>query len=334
MPTDFTSWPNRRQVAALKAVALQALSRFGMVDAQVSLLNHGFNTTFKVVHSGRKYAMRLNLNSMKDHNGVLAEIEILRFLASKGFPVPNPVAATDRTFVISEPFELLGRAIDVVLMTWLPGSIVADSPTPSKWYSAGALMAQLHEATAAWMPTPPATLPRVDSCLMDAPFRLDTTEHLAITPVIRELSARLVAQVNDIFARLRITEKTQFIHTDMHGSNLMSNRGAISVFDFDDAGIGFRIQDLANATFYIRDEPALEQALFDGYASVTPLPHFSSMDFEALLAARTVLLINDLIQTTNSDDFAIIPEYAKKVQWRLENFFETGRFLLAPKTVS
>ena len=74
MPTDFTSWPNRRQVAALKAVALQALSRFGMVDAQVSLLNHGFNTTFKVVHSGSKYAMRLNLNSMKDHNWVLAEI--------------------------------------------------------------------------------------------------------------------------------------------------------------------------------------------------------------------------------------------------------------------
>lgn len=313
----------------LKELAIPLLRTWGKADAEISLLNHGFNTTFKVVHAGQKYALRINLNSVKAHEGVLAETQIMGFLANQGLPVPRLVPLVSGELVAQTYIEPMGKLTDAVLYEWLPGSLISDSPTEAKWHEAGKLMARLHKVTSGWRPELPASLPRVDDALMGVDFRVASSNHPAITAELCELASGVVFDVNQVFARLQESGEPRFIHTDMHGHNLMSNRGKISVFDFDDAGFGFEVQDLVNSIFYVRDQPRFETALLNGYSEVANLPTVKETDFELLVAARTVLLLNDLLANNNPDFAKIIPEYAKKVLWRLRNLRDTGRFLLA-----
>jgi Ser/Thr protein kinase RdoA (MazF antagonist) len=316
----------RRQVALLRELAHPLLKSYGMRDAQISLLNHGFNTTFRVDSKGKKFALRINMNSVKSHEGVLAEVQLVRFLAEQGFPCPKPLALKSGEFVGRVFVEPFGREVDAVLYDWLPGSMLADKPTEPKWFEAGRLMAELHGLTKNWQPTSPADLPQVDGALMGVEFRIGKSQHEAITDELRELSADLITQIDVFFSKQRRKYAPRLIHTDMHGENLMSNRGKISVFDFDDAGMGYEIQDLANSVFYMRDEPKFEVALREGYQSVAALPEATELEFEQLLAARTVLLLNDLLNTKNAELYAFIPEYAGKVLWRLQNLRDTGRY--------
>ncbi len=319
----------RRQVALLKGLAGPLLASYGMRGAELSLLNHGFNTSFKVIHKGKKFALRINMNSVKSHEGVLAEVQLVRFLAERGFPCPRPVALNSGEFVGRVFVEPLGGEVDAVLFEWLPGSALADKPSEAKWFEAGRLMAELHGHTKNWQPKAPAALPEVDDALMGAEFRIGTSTHEAITDELRELSADLIAQTDKFFKKQREQRPPRLVHTDMHGYNLMSNRGKISVFDFDDAGMGYEVQDLANSVFYMRDEPKFESALRDGYGSAATLPASTELEFEQLLAARTVLLLNDLLNSKNAEFYALVPEYSGKVLWRLKNLRDTGRFELA-----
>ncbi len=268
------------------------------------------------------------MNSLNDHAGVLAETQWLNYLAERDFAAPKPIRRLDGEFVSQVFVEPLGKSVDAVLYSWLPGSLVADAPTVQKWLGVGELMARLHIESKDFKATAPAILPRVDDALMKSVFVIPTHEHPSMTDELRELASWTLDRCNQILAT--VDGELQPIHTDMHGHNIMSNRGKLSVFDFDDAGIGYPIQDLANATFYLRDEPAFEDALKQGYSTVAELPQMAATDFDGLACARSVLILNDLLDTTNAENLAIVPSYSQKVLWRLKNYRDTGRFALAP----
>jgi Ser/Thr protein kinase RdoA (MazF antagonist) len=99
-------------------------------------------------------------------------------------------------------------------------------------------------------------------------------------------------------------------------------RGKLSVFDFDDSGIGLPTQDLAVGTYYGR--PDHVDALFHGYVSVRPLPEYSTDDFETLVVHRNLLLLNDLLVTTNAEHRAIIPNSILNTVVKLRTFLDTG----------
>ena len=88
----------------------------------------------------------------------------------------------------------------------------------------------------------------------------------------------------------------------------MWHAGELSVFDFDDSGIGLPIQDLATALYYL-DTPEQDEALLAGYKSVAALPKHTEGQLKDLLLQRRIILLNYLFETTNSDHRAMIPEY-------------------------
>ena len=72
------------------------------------------------------------------------------------------------------------------------------------------------------------------------------------------------------------------IHADVLRENVFVNEGSLTLIDFDDAGYGFRLFDIATALIKNRREPhyeALKSALLSGYQSLRPL---SPRDLEAL----------------------------------------------------
>lgn len=64
------------------------------------------------------------------------------------------------------------------------------------------------------------------------------------------------------------------IHADLVRENVLISGNAISMIDFDDAGFGFRMLDIATALFKNRDEAnfvELQRTLIDGYLEVRPV---------------------------------------------------------------
>lgn len=329
MQAQLSDLSARKQVALLRPLVTDLLHHYSLAGAEIHLLLHSFNTTFKIVHQGRKFALRVNMNSFHDHAAVLAEVQWLVQLRAQGFPAASPVAGIDGSFVTQVQIPGFEKIHDAVLFEWLPGSVVADAPSNSKWFEAGRLMAELHQISKDWSPAAPARFPMVDDALMASDFNLPTTNNQSISDQLREAATAQISQSTHALANFGKNHALQPIHTDMHGHNIMSNRGRLTVFDFDDSGLGHAVQDLANAIFYIRDEPTFEEALLAGYSSVGPLPNFAEADFEGLLVSRTILLLNDLLTSSNAELYGLIPEYSKKVLWRIQNYRDTGRFLLS-----
>ena len=102
----------------------------------------------------------------------------------------------------------------------------------------------------------------------------------------------------------------------------------MTILDFDEAGIGFPLQDLAISIFYLRKDGEQEKQLLTGYVSVTPLPEFDPAELELLIASRELVLLNNLLGIATADDLTRLSEYLEKVEQRLKHFLDTGEFVL------
>ncbi len=80
----------------------------------------------------------------------------------------------------------------------------------------------------------------------------------------------------------------------------------VSVFDFDDSGIGLPIQDLGISLSYLPPgEP--RTILLDGYRDIAPLPEHREGDLEILIAQRKIQLVNYIAGSQNPAHRAYLP---------------------------
>ncbi|HYN29545.1 MAG TPA: phosphotransferase [Dermatophilaceae bacterium] len=138
------------------------------------------------------------------------------------------------------------------------------------------------------------------------------------------------------FAEVYAGARPVVLHADLHGENLKWHGGRLAVFDFDDCGLGVPALDLAIATFYLRDgRPEVEQALLAGYArtgGTEPAPRLgvTPAQFEAMVAARQLLLANCLLTSSTADLRGEAEGYLAVTAERLRRYLRTGRFALSP----
>ena len=322
---EFVALSKRAQVSRMRSVALEATRDFPLSVDRLTLLEHGFNTTFRVdTTDGRKLAMRINVNSRRSSANIAAETQWLDALArDTDLTVPVPLRTVDGRLTTTVYSPDLGRNLSVTVFSWLNGRDLGEAPTLEKSHAAGVAMAKLHDHAATWRPTNGAEFSVFDDPFWTFPDRL-TPENLGIEgkdfSVIRTMVERSAKTINRLFA----AGVPQPIHTDLHNWNMKWYRGRLSVFDFDDSGIGLPVQDLAVATYYRRPQHEHVDALRQGYASVRNLPDASTDDFETLVAHRNLLLLNDLLVTTNAEHRKIIPNFTRNTATKLRNFLDTG----------
>ena len=129
------------------------------------------------------------------------------------------------------------------------------------------------------------------------------------------------------FDEVYAAQRPVVLHADLHGGNLKWHGGRLAVFDLDDAGFGVPALDLAISTFYLRAaDPSVEAALRHGYAGVRDLPDVSAEQFEALVAARQLLLANSLLASSTASLRAEATDYLDVTVARLHGWMSTGRF--------
>ena len=324
---EFIERSSRAQVARLRVTALETLRRYPITVQGLKLLNHGFNTTFGVTtKAGEKFALRLNVNSRRSREQIGAEMAWLDALSrDTDLNLPTPQRDKDGQLITKIHSPDLERTIPAALFSWLPGKDLGDAATPAQWREVGRAAAKLHAHALNWTLPAGTALSSLEYPLMDSPNNLQAEHELLIferREIVDAAWQKVSAALNAVFAK----DKPRVLHADLHNWNLKWARGKLYVFDFDDSGIGVPMQDLAIAAYYLRDRDDLEAALLEGYSSVTPLPEYTNAEYEAVVAGRNLVLVNDLFTSSTAEFRAMLPRYTANSVTKLRQYLETGSF--------
>src|SRR6478752_2634801 len=335
MVKPFADVTTRTQVARLRVLANKALPEWGLADASLRLLNHGYNTTFRVdAIDGRRFALRVNTQPHKTAahlQGEVAWLEALSRETDLRVPTPQRTHTGALSALVESPDH--SRRLPVVLFSWLDGRNLGTHWSREQARAAGALMATLHDHAERWKMPTGAAFSDFRSVLTDLPNRLGDHPALdaASSVVLERARARAQALQDEVF----VANPSMPLHADLHGGNLKWQQDGVStstapsalrVFDFDDAGYGPPGLDLAITAYYLRDASDTEAALRDGYASVRALLPVTDEQFAGMVAGRNLLLVNDVIEQPNADLRAIVPRYVANSVLRLRNWLETGQY--------
>ncbi|MFL6176659.1 MAG: phosphotransferase enzyme family protein [Ornithinibacter sp.] len=330
MERVYAELDEAEQVEVLRRVALDAAEAFGFGVRDLTLVLHGFNTTFALdTDDGRRLALRVNTNSQSTPAHIAAQQSWLHALATEtDVLVPDPVAAPGGGWHVAVECPIWGGPLNATVASWLDGDDVGRCDAEQAQVL-GRTMAALHDHAEGFSLPPGAHLTVFDEPLCHDPNRLEGTvpmprEH---AEVVGDSLALCRRRFDEVYAGRRPI----VLHGDLHGGNLKWHAGRLGVFDLDDAGFGVPALDLAISTFYLRDgEPAVEEALRQGYAEVRALPDVSDEQFEALVAARQLLLANSLLLSSTASLREEATAYLDVTVERLSGWLHTGRFERSP----
>ena len=135
----------------------------------------------------------------------------------------------------------------------------------------GTLAARLHNQAERWTPPPGFTRHAwdTDGLVGEQPFWGRFWELAALTASQRSLLERARSRVRSELSRLERSPRNYgLIHADFAPENLMVDGTRIRLLDFDDAGYGWHLFEIATSLYFHIGQPyfaAIERAVLDGY---------------------------------------------------------------------
>ena len=321
--SSYANLDTNAQVDLLTAHAGEVLKHYELGEInEIESINHEYNSTFSVkCLDGSRYALRININSQRSKTNALAELEFINHLkANTNLNFASPIVNKTGDFFTVLANELMGKPILSVLFSWLEGEELGDEPTDEQLFALGAAMAKMHDSAAGFELSAGAELPNLRDVLWLTEDLL-TTDLSQLSSEDQVLVRAALDQIDGVVDSLFARDSARVIHADLHGWNLMWHDGALSVFDFDDCGVGLPIQDLYTALYYL-DTAEQDAALKAGYASVREIPQHSEFEAKALLLQRRIILLNYLFETSTPEHREILPKYTVETMRRINEFLE------------
>lgn len=297
---------------AFRPAAEAALGRFAVVPRAVTLVNRTENVTYRVDdEAGDAWVLRLHRPGYHTRAELEAERVWLAALARAGVAVPEPLTAADGSAYVTVDVAadagagMPAHTRHVGLTRWIPGQVLADlihaSGDPAQiagWYHRlGATLGRLHRLASAWTPPPGFTRHRFDAdgLLGEQPFWGRFWENPALSPAQRQLLDRARHRLRgELDTRGRDPSRFSMIHADLHPGNVVVDGDRIAVIDFDDAGFGHHLYDLAVALGRPGAEPlpaAVWEAALAGYRTEHLLSDEEAAEIPRFELLRSLALI-------------------------------------------
>lgn len=323
----YADLSRRSQIRRMHAAARLALGDYGLQDADLRVVNHDFNTTFRVTAAdGTRAALRINVNSQFGPEAIDAEAEWVRAIAAEtDVHVPAPIPTRDGRSATRTSCAGIDRPLGAVLYRWIDGPNLGE-PAPLVGLEAlGQAAARLHAHAETWRSPAIAARPNQAMPLMGEPDRLRANPRFTKTQ--QTVIADALDQVEAVTAA-HFAGPTLLAHADLHVWNAKWYHKRLTVFDFDDCGITTPLHDLSISTYYLRDQPGAEAALLRGYERERPVPDHTETEWEALVASRNLLLLNDVLDNITADMADFLPGYIQRTVGRMGRYLKTGRFEL------
>lgn len=247
------------------------------------------NAVHEIRIGQERAALRLHRPGYQSADAIRSEITLMAGLSQAGMSVPAPIATRDGQQVITLSS---GRLATVV--SWVEGNAIGEGGAPlpgsaeeqiALYTALGCEVGRMHNILDT------LDLPKdftrhawdLDGLLGEAPFWGRFWDCPALNAEERHLVNRARAVAHDQ-AQAYDESGADFglIHADVLRENALVKDGAITLIDFDDAGFGFRLYDLAVMMTQNEDEPnypAIRTGALAGYRSERTL----TQDAEALL---------------------------------------------------
>lgn len=321
---QFADRSNRSQIATLRPYAQKFAQQFGLKPLKISIANHGFNSTFKIVTASGDYALRINTHSIRTPQNLRAEIAWTSQLAKSPISAARPHGSPSGEYILNADLPGHPRPIAAVCYHWLPGRRFPANPSVDLYKSLAVTTANLHKNVPNLADN--ESLPTLTDCCHDYDFRFTKPEHTLHLPLFQEIRD----QANATLKKLAKTNPPQVIHYDLHRSNLKRQGDQIYVLDFDDCLIAPPLMDIAISFYYFRGKPEirnLEPDFWAAYGSHYSDYGLSEREFEALIAGRRLMLINEFVAIPLEFFQNILPVWIERSVVDFNQFLKTGQFI-------
>ena len=307
----------------------QALKAWGA--QHVRLIKDRENQVHEVCVGGQPAALRLHRPGYQSEDAIRSELDWMGALANKDMRVPAPIPTLDGNSVFS-----VGNDHFATMVSWVEGTPIGESGVPldgsadeqaGLYRNVGRELAKLHNLT------DEITLPQgftrhrwdIPGLLGDTPFWGKFWESPALNEAERGLILRARAVAHDM-ATVFAENGADFglIHADALRENVFINDGELTLIDFDDAGFGFRIYDLAVMMTQNEDEPAaadIRDAAIAGYRSLRPFPEDAEVLLPMFIMIRRFASMGWAVPR-NPADSPVAREYARRAIKSAKAFLE------------
>jgi Ser/Thr protein kinase RdoA (MazF antagonist) len=298
----FYSLTPTEQGQRVARLARAALPGWGLADATLDILKMRENTVFRVrMPDGTRYALRVHRHGYHSDAELHSELLWMRALDAAGVAVPAVIPARTGELFLTVPHPDVPEPRQVDLFAWIEGrqlgsteaGVAGDATDITRMFrTIGALAARMHNQSSAW--EPPAGFTRhawdTEGLVGDHPLWGRFWELAALSLEQRALILRVRDRVRRELALLDRGPGTySLIHADFTPENLLVDGEHVRPIDFDDAGFGWHLFDLATTLYFHQDAdyyPAARTALIEGYRSARALPDTELARLPLFLAAR------------------------------------------------
>lgn len=290
------------EIEAYLPAARAALAAFGLPETEPQPIGKSENVVFRAdAPDGTTWALRLHRPGYLALAGLESERQFTAHLTAQGLIVPTGRRTTNGTWYakVETPDPEGSRLAG--LTRWHGGqtleSLIGTNRGPATWHwfeRTGALLADLHNATADWTPPPSFTRHRLDAEGLggEAPFWGRFWEASVLTPDERQL---LTKARGSVAARLAaLADPLILIHADAHPGNVLVSGEQLGLIDFDDCAWGWPVFDMAVSLWSASSHPRFPELLgrfLSGYACCRPLPPGVHAQLSLFLLTRTLMLI-------------------------------------------
>ena len=225
----------------------------------------------------------------------------MQALADFGIDVPRHILSNAGNSFESVQIDGFEGERQVDVFDWIPGRQLGsveggvDASLGSigdVYREVGRLAARVHNQSCAWQA--PANFKRhawdAAGLAGENPFWGRFWELDALSQPQRKLFVLLKqALLRDLSELGTSADVYGLIHADLVPENVLVDGARLQLIDFDDAGFGWHLFELATSLYFIRQEPIYAEArdaLIEGYRELRPLPDAHLARLPMFLAAR------------------------------------------------
>lgn len=290
------------QTALLQELTTLVAARWPVEPTLIRPIKVRENAVFALLlRDGTKVVLRVHRCGYHSDAALRSECTWMRALADSGIDVPRHVLSNSGSSFESAHIEGFEGERQVDVFHWIEGQqlgsveggVAASASSLGDVYrEVGRLAARVHNHACTW--NAPGDFKRHawdaaglagENPLWGRFWDLDALSG-AQRALFMHLKQTLWRDLNEFGTT---ADRYSLIHADLVPENILVDGTHLQVIDFDDAGFGWHLFELATSLYFIRRDPVYQEArdaLIEGYRHVRPLPEAHLERLPMFLAAR------------------------------------------------